>query len=184
MCPAWGASTLDLPELQARRIINRHMWLARGIGFIPIPLVDMTALIAIQLRMLRLLSANYHVPFYRDIVKKLISSLLGGIIPTSLATIVGSGMRLIPVVGPIIGVMSMPVFSAATTLAIGKIFMQHFESGGTFLDFEPAKVRAFFRQEFEASQERAQEMWEMRHKSGTLPSNGSGTGAHPRSTDR
>ena len=52
--------------------------------------------------------------------------------------------------------MSMPVFAGATTLAIGKIFMQHFESGGTFLDFEPAKVRAYFRQEFEASQDRAQ----------------------------
>ena len=175
---------MELSESQARRIINRHMWLAMGVGLIPIPLVDMTALIAIQLRMLRLLSVNYHVPFYRDIVKKLISSLLGGIIPTSLATIVGSGMRLIPVVGPIIGVMSMPVFAGATTLAIGKIFMQHFESGGTFLDFEPAKVRAYFRQEFDASQERAQEMWEMRQKSGTLPPNGSALGPHPRSTER
>ena len=29
--------------------------------------------------------------------------------------------------------MSMPVFAGATTLAIGKIFMPHFESGRTFL---------------------------------------------------
>ena len=82
---------MDLPESQARRILNRHMWLAMGVGLIPIPLVDMTALIAIQLRMLRLLSVNYHGPFYRDIVKKLVSSLLGGIISTSLATIAAVG---------------------------------------------------------------------------------------------
>jgi uncharacterized protein (DUF697 family) len=170
---------LDLPESQARRIINRHMWLAMGVGLLPIPLVDMAALIGVQLRMLRLLSANYRVPFYRDIVKKLISSLLGGIIPASLATIVGGGMRLVPVVGPIIGVLSMPVFSGATTLAIGKIFLQHFESGGTFLDFEPAKVRAYFRQEFEASQERAQEMWEMRQRPGTPPPINPVTGPTP-----
>jgi uncharacterized protein (DUF697 family) len=160
------------------------MWLAMGVGLLPIPLVDMAALIGVQLRMLRRLSESYHVPFYRDIVKKLISSLLGGIIPTSLATIVGGGVRLVPVVGPIIGVMSMPVLSGATTLAIGKIFMQHFESGGTFLDFEPTKVRAYFRQEFEASQARAQEMWEMRQQSATPPPNGSATAPYPRSTER
>src|SRR5262245_23882509 len=88
----------------------------------------MAVLIGIQLRMLRLLSENYHVPFYRDIVKKLISSLVGEIIPTSLATIVGSGMKLVPVVGPIIGVMSMSVFAGATTLAKGAHLPAHHDT--------------------------------------------------------
>jgi uncharacterized protein (DUF697 family) len=175
---------LELLESQARSIINRHMWLAVGIGLIPIPVLDMAALIALQLRMLRQLSENYRVPFYRGLVKKLVSALVGGIIPTSLAAIMGGGIRLVPVLGPMLGVMSMPLFSGATTLAVGKIFMQHFESGGTFLDFQPAQVRAYFRQEFEASQARAQEMWEMRQQAATRPSNGAGMGGPHRSTDR
>ena len=27
---------------------------------------------------------------------------------------------------------------------MGKVFIQHFESGGTFLDFDPDKVRSYF----------------------------------------
>jgi uncharacterized protein (DUF697 family) len=178
-----GASTLDLPESQARRIINRHMWLAMGVGLLPFPLIDMAALMSIQIRMLRQLSQNYNVPFSRDIVKKLISSLLGAVVPTSLATIVGSGMKLVPGVGLAIGVMSMPIFAGATTLAIGKIFMQHFESGGTFLDFEPARVRAYFRQEFEESQKHAREVWGRRGKSDTQRPSATTTSKLPSSAD-
>jgi uncharacterized protein (DUF697 family) len=178
-----GASTLDLLESQARRIINRHMWLAMGAGLVPLPLIDMAALMGIQIRMLGQLSDNYHVPFSRDVVKKLISALLGAVIPSSLSTIVGSGLKLVPGVGTIIGVMSMSVFAGATTLAIGKVFMQHFESGGTFLDFEPAKVRTYFRQEFEESQKSAREAWETRRTSGTQPPSSTATSTPSSSAD-
>jgi hypothetical protein len=43
----------------------------------------------------------------------------------------------------------MPAFGAAATYAVGQVFIQHFESGGTFLDFDPDKVREHFRQEFD-----------------------------------
>ena len=174
---------MDLPESQALRIINRHMWLAMGVGLLPLPLLDMAALLGLQLRMLRRLSEHYHVPFSRDIVKKLISSLLGAVVPTSLATIIGSGLQWVPAVGPVLGVMTMPTFAGATTLAIGKIFMQHFESGGTFLDFEPARVRAYFRQEFEASQQHAQEVWEKQRQSSTQSPGASTASERPSSTD-
>jgi hypothetical protein len=29
------------------------------------------------------------------------------------------------------------------------VFVQHFESGGTFLDLDPAKVKAYFSEQFE-----------------------------------
>ena len=51
----------------------------------------------------------------------------------------------------------MPVFAGASTYAIGKVFIQHFESGGTFLDFEPAKVRAYFSQQFDKGRDLASE---------------------------
>jgi len=31
------------------------------------------------------------------------------------------------------------------------VFIQHFESGGTFLDFDAAKVRAYYEQQFNAA---------------------------------
>lgn len=42
----------------------------------------------------------------------------------------------------------MPVFSGSATYAIYKVFVQHFESGGTFLDLDPAKVKVYFSEHF------------------------------------
>jgi signal transduction histidine kinase len=36
---------------------------------------------------------------------------------------------------------------------VGRVFTQHFASGGTFLDFDPAEVREHFRQEFAIARE-------------------------------
>ena len=38
---------------------------------------------------------------------------------------------MVPVVGPLTGIALMPALSAAATLALGKVFIQHFEAGGT-----------------------------------------------------
>ena len=39
----------------------------------------------------------------------------------------------------------MPVFSAGATYLIGKVFIQHFASGGTLLDFNPPDYREFIK---------------------------------------
>ena len=48
---------------------------------------------------------------------------------------------------PIVNILAagfvMPVLSAGATFAIGKAFIQHFESGGTLLDFNPPDYREF-----------------------------------------
>jgi len=43
-----------------------------------------------------------------------------------------------------------PALDAASTWATGKVFIRHFESGGTFLDFDPGKARAYYAEQFEA----------------------------------
>ena len=49
------------------------------------------------------------------------------------------------------GMIAVPAFYAAATHAVGQVFLQHFESGGTFLTFDPEQVRDHFRKEFEAN---------------------------------
>lgn len=44
---------------------------------------------------------------------------------------------------------AMSAISGAITYAIGQVFIQHFESGGTFLDFDPKKVKEYFMEQFE-----------------------------------
>jgi hypothetical protein len=64
---------------------------------------------------------------------------------------------MIPVVGTLLGGVAMPVLSGASTYAVGKVFIQHFASGGTFLTFDPAAVREYFMQELENGRLAAQE---------------------------
>ncbi len=126
------------------------MWWSMGAGLIPVPFIDLVAISGVQLKMLAQLSKIYGIEFNENAGKALISSLLGYLVPKGLAGgTLGSLLKSIPVVGPIMGLPSLVVFCGATTYALGRIFMQHFASGGTFLTFDPAKVKEHFEREFQ-----------------------------------
>jgi uncharacterized protein (DUF697 family) len=123
---------------------------AAVVGFIPLPMVDMAALTAVELKMLHSLAKQYNVPFSKDIGKSILSSLLGGVlVPVEGVAPLSSLVKVVPVVGQAAGMLSSALLGGAATYAVGKVFIQHFESGGTFLTFDPEKVRKYFAEEFE-----------------------------------
>lgn len=126
---------------------------------IPIPWADLTAVAAVQLRLLAALSRVYDVPFKKNRGKAAIASLIGFVLPHAMAFgAVGSLIKLIPVVGTLPGTAWMGLFSGAYTWALGNVFIQHFESGGTFLDFDAQKVKAHFMDRFEEGKNKAAAM--------------------------
>jgi uncharacterized protein (DUF697 family) len=93
--------------------------------------------------MLAQLAKLYGVPFQRVRVASLVSALFGGWTPYSITVgVVGAAARMAPGVGTLVGIATSVGTSALATEAIGKIFIRHFEDGGTFLDFEPKQYRA------------------------------------------
>ena len=64
-----------------------------------------------------------------------------------------SGIKALPVVGSSIGVFTAPVTGAAATYALGKVFTQHFDQGGTLLDFDTVTSRQQFYAEFQAGKD-------------------------------
>lgn len=136
-------------SVQAVATVKKYMLGAAGAGLIPIPLADAVALTAIQLKLLHSLAALYDIPFSKDIGKSAIASLLGGGIPVSLSLRLGSVTKTVPVLGWTVGTFGTAAFGGASTYAIGKVFIQHFESGGTFLTFDPNQVRAYYRDQFD-----------------------------------
>jgi uncharacterized protein (DUF697 family) len=125
-----------------------------GVGLVPFALVDMVALAGIQLKMLRALANLYGLEFSTQLGKSLIAALLGGGIPVSLSSKVARlAVRSIPVYGWVASLFSTSLFGGASTYAIGKVFIQHFESGGTLLTFDPRKVRAYYAEQFEHGKE-------------------------------
>jgi uncharacterized protein (DUF697 family) len=133
----------------ASQLVDRFSLWSGAAGLIPLPLIDVAAVGGVQLQMLRRLSEIYGVPFSENRGKSILASLAGALIPASTATSTAVGfsslIKGLPGVGTAIGALSMPVFSAAATYIIGKVFIQHFTSGGTLLDFNPPDYREFIK---------------------------------------
>lgn len=136
-------------EIGAMQVTNRYLLYTGGAGLIPIPLFDMAAVAALQVKMLSEIAKVYGLTLQKDRGKSLVTALIGGTLPTALGYGgVGSFLKRLPVVGPIVGVFTVSAFAAASTYAVARVFIQHFESGGTFLDFRPEQVREHYATEF------------------------------------
>jgi uncharacterized protein (DUF697 family) len=125
-------------------VVRNFTLLSAGVGVVPLPLLDMAAMLAMQMLMVRRLAKLYDIPFAEQRVKAAVAGLIGGFD----AGYLGYGaLKMIPLFG-IFSYAAMPTINAAISYAVGRVFIQHFESGGTFLDFEPKKVRAYFEERF------------------------------------
>src|SRR5947208_2344655 len=151
-----GATGLDAAAMTdqerdeaASKLVDRFSLWSGAAGLIPIPFVDMATVCGVQLQMLRRLSEIYGVPFSENRGKSILASLAGAVIPASTATTtavgVGSLVKSFPGLGTAVGALTMPVFSAGATWVIGRVFIQHFASGGTLLDFNPPDYREFIK---------------------------------------
>lgn len=135
-------------EPQALSIVKKNSLWAAGIGLLPMPLVNVAGIAAFEGKMLYDLAKLYDVPFRQDRVKSIVTALIGGAASTGISYgTVGLWFKALPFVGPALTIVTLPAFAGAVTYAIGKVFIMHFESGGTFLDFEPDKVKAYFEEQ-------------------------------------
>jgi uncharacterized protein (DUF697 family) len=129
----------------AEHLLRQYVLGGMAVGFVPIPLVDLAALLGLQLKMLHSLAGVYDIEFKADLGRSAIASLLGSTLPTTLSPTVAASLgKLIPGVGQTISTGSAALLNGAATYAVGKVFIQHFAAGGTFLTFDPEAVRDFF----------------------------------------
>ena len=144
-----GSDTTGMTDQErdevASKLVDRFSLWSGAAGLIPIPLVDMAAVGGVQLCMLRRLSEIYEIPFSENLGKSVLSSLAGAVIPATTATTAASVMKGVPIVGTAIGALTMPAVGAGATWIIGKVFIKHFTSGGTLLDFNPPNYREFLK---------------------------------------
>jgi uncharacterized protein (DUF697 family) len=149
--PVGDATGSDTTEMTAERrhelaskLVDRFSLYAGAAGLIPAPLVDMAAVGGIQLQLLRRLSQIYDVPFSENRGKSVLASLLGSMISVTSSMGVTTALRGIPIVG-LLASLAMPSLSAGATFVIGRVFIEHFTSGGTLLDFNPWDYREFIK---------------------------------------
>ena len=134
---------------QAENAVTTYLLWSMAAGMAPV-VVDTIAVSGVQLKMLHSLSKIYDIPFKKDAGKSVTASLMGGLGTASVSRGgVGTAIKLIPFIGPMVGTIAMPVIAGATTYAIGKLFSQHFASGGTFLDFDASTMKEPFEKLYE-----------------------------------
>ncbi|TAE18701.1 MAG: DUF697 domain-containing protein [Bacteroidetes bacterium] len=136
---------------KAQEVINSHVMWAMGAGAVPLPIIDVAAVTVIQLDMLKQLCTAYDVNYTESSGKSLISAIAG----STLAKLAASFVKGIPVVGSILGGVSMAAMSGASTYAMGQVFVNHFENGGSMFNFDMSWGKQQYEKEYEKGKEYA-----------------------------
>lgn len=126
--PRVASSGKDVPH--SEKIVMLYSQYAAAAGLIPLPGIDLAAIGALQLRMIAELAAHYGVPFNGQVGRSLLATMVGGF----------GAARLSFALGPLIGIIVKPGAAFGATWAIGKLFVSHFDAGGTLADFNAKKV--------------------------------------------
>ncbi len=125
----------------AGRIVERHAAYSAVGGVIPLPIANVASITAIIVRMVKRLSDLYGVPFERDRARAIVVGLLGGATPTGLAAVTTSTLVYLIPGANLVGLAVSSVAGSACTRAIGRVFVEHFESGAALIDFPTIESR-------------------------------------------
>ncbi|MBU0485481.1 MAG: DUF697 domain-containing protein [Proteobacteria bacterium] len=137
-------------EKSANKITMDFVKWSAGSALLPIPVLDMTAVVTLQLMMIKKLCELYEMEYAKQRVAAIVVSFTGGI---HVGLIAGSLFKAVPWIGPTLAAASAVTISGAITYAVGKVFIKHFEAGGTLLDFDSTRMKGYFKKQFEKGRE-------------------------------
>ena len=126
-------------------IVQLHVLWSMGAGLMPVPLFDIAAVTAVQMDMLKQLAEAYDVDYSGSSGKGFVSALTG----STVARIGASLVKAVPVMGTVIGGISMSVLSGASTYAVGQVAITHFGSAGGLKDVDLDWARRVYGEAFE-----------------------------------
>ena len=132
------------------KLIHKYGIYAAFGGLVPIPLIDLASITAVQYKMIKKLTTFYpHVEFDEHRTKTLIGALIGGVGSFELGLFARLLFKGVPIIGPVIGGTAMSGFAYASTRVVGNIFNEHFESGGdlSLEDITYQKMKETYRSE-------------------------------------
>ena len=116
---------------RAESLIKNHVMAAGAFSVVPLWVIDIRAIIIVQLRMIQKLAAMYGKAFSESPVRNTISGLAGGVVGHSAGVFTAlSVAKVASGLGSLFGIVSLPVAVGASTFAIGRVYLRHFLSKG------------------------------------------------------
>ena len=146
--------TLALPTspraAAAATIVKEHATLAIVASLVPVPFVEFAAVSAVHLRMMEDLTREYEKEFQPARAKAIVAATISGCASYYLDSyITGTLAKLIPGVGSIVGLVTLPSVAGGLTYALGRVYIRHLEAGGSLFDFDFSWAQPGFLQEVE-----------------------------------
>ena len=139
------------PRKRTEKIIKEHVLWSLGAGLVPLPLIDVAAVTVVQLDMIKQICRSYGKNYSDSEGKVLLSALTGG----TLARLGASALKALPGIGTLLGGVSMSIMAGASTYAVGRVAIMHFETGGTLFDIDLNSAKKMYDQEFEKGKDYA-----------------------------
>ncbi|MDZ5456889.1 YcjF family protein [Azohydromonas lata] len=131
--------------LLADNTVKNHVIAATGVSLVPVPLLDLAAIMGIQVDLMHELCKLYDVPFKEKLVRSLLTSLAGAAGTVVAMATLTSLAKTVPMLGSVAGAAGLSATAAAVTYATGRVFIQHFEGGGSLSDFDPVQFKELFK---------------------------------------
>ena len=129
-----ASGKLALTNGRAAHIINRYTLAASAAGAVPFPGADVVAVSAIQADMIEEIAGAYGLRISKDWGRHIAIMLAGSMAVSYGVRSAFSALKVVPVIGSIVGGGASILSSAVTTYAIGKTVSEHLGKGGTLND--------------------------------------------------
>ena len=136
-------------RMQADEIVRGHIVWAMGGGLLPLPLLDLAAVTAVQMDMLKQLSDLYEADFSQAMGKTFVAAMTS----TTFAKLGASALKAIPGVGTFVGGLSMSLMSGASTYAVGQMAIGQLEAHGGWGNVDLDAAKAKYQEWFEKGKE-------------------------------
>ncbi len=120
---------------KANAIVERYSNVSALGGVIPVPLLNVAGVTTIIVRMVKQLCKLYGVPYEPGRARALVVGVAGGAVPTTASTIATSTLIFFVPGVNLLGLAVSSVTASVCTRAIGRRFVEHFETGANLLDF-------------------------------------------------
>ncbi len=133
----------------ANKLISSARNWSVGAALVPVPYLDLALLASLQAKLIVNLASLYDQKLSKQVVTGLITVLIGSLAPAGASRLTGSILiKFIPGMGTAIGTVVLATFGGSATYAIGKVFVKHFENGGTISTFSAKDVQEDLKKEF------------------------------------
>jgi uncharacterized protein (DUF697 family) len=126
---------------RAMQIVHRYVLISAAAGAVSVPLLDVAALGAVHVALIKALTEHYGASFSEHAARNILIAIGVSLIPGSFGSVVASRvLRALPLVTHGIGLAAMSAASAAVSFSLGVVFVRHFELGGTLDTFDVANL--------------------------------------------